>query len=53
MRRSIQHGLDHRDDAIAWLLSRGAGPLKTPQQVDHYLSLYANEDTLDYGEDGR
>ena len=53
MRRSIQHGLDHRDDAIAWLLSRGAGPLKTPQQVDHYLSLYANEDTLDYGDDGR
>jgi 1,4-dihydroxy-6-naphthoate synthase len=21
--------------------------------VDHYLSLYANDDTLDYGEDGR
>lgn len=53
MRRSIQHGLQHREEAIAWLLARGAGPLKTPQQVDHYLSLYANDDTLDYGEDGR
>lgn len=53
MRRSIQHGLEHRDDAIAWLLERGAGPLKTHAQVDHYLSLYANEDTLDYGKDGQ
>jgi 1,4-dihydroxy-6-naphthoate synthase len=53
MRQSIQHGLEHRDDAIAWLLARGPGPLKTPADVDHYLSLYANADTLDYGEDGR
>lgn len=53
MRQSIRHGLEHRDDAIAWLLARGPGPLKTPADVDHYLSLYANADTLDYGEDGR
>ena len=53
MRQSIRHGLEHRDDAIEWLLARGPGPLKTPADVDHYLSLYANEDTLDYGDDGR
>lgn len=53
LRQSIAHGLAHRDDAIAWLLARGAGPLQTAEAVDHYLSLYANEDTLDYGEDGR
>lgn len=53
MRQSIRHGLEHRDDAIAWLLARGPGPLKTPADVDHYLSLYANDDTLDYGADGR
>jgi len=53
MRHSIEHGLANRDDAIAWLLSRGSGPLRTPADVDHYLSLYANADTLDYGDDGR
>jgi 1,4-dihydroxy-6-naphthoate synthase len=52
MRDSIAHGLAHRDDAIAWLLERG-GPLATHADVDHYLSLYANADTLDYGDDGR
>lgn len=49
---SIQHGLAHRSDAIAWLLARG-GALSTVAQVDRYLQMYANDDTLSYGEDGR
>ncbi len=53
MRASIAHGLAHREAAIDWLLQRGPGPLKTAAAVDHYLSLYANADTLDYGADGR
>jgi 1,4-dihydroxy-6-naphthoate synthase len=52
LRESIAHALAHRDEAIAWLLARG-GVLQTAAEVDHYLSLYANADTLDYGEDGR
>lgn len=52
IRASIAHGLAHREEAIAWLLQRG-GPLQRAEQVDAYLRLYANEDTLDYGEDGR
>ena len=52
IRASIAHGLANRADAIAWLLQRG-GPLQTSEAVDHYLSLYANADSLDYGEDGR
>lgn len=52
IRESIAHGLAHRDEAIAWLLERG-GPLRTAAEVDAYLRLYANEDTVDYGEDGR
>ena len=52
LRASIAHALANRADAIAWLLARG-GPLDSVASVDHYLSLYANEDTLDYGEDGR
>ncbi|RME28117.1 MAG: ABC transporter substrate-binding protein [Deltaproteobacteria bacterium] len=52
LRASIRHGLEHRDEAIAWLLSRG-GVLQDAAAVDRYLGMYANHDTLDYGEDGR
>jgi 1,4-dihydroxy-6-naphthoate synthase len=52
VKRSIQHGLDHRKEAIDWLLGFG-GALKSAEQVDRYLGMYANQDTLDYGEDGR
>jgi len=52
LRASIAHALDHRDDAIDWLLAGGTA-LRNRAQVDHYLSLYANADTLDYGADGR
>lgn len=52
LRDSIRHGLEHRDEAIDWLLARG-GALKTRARVDEYLGMYANERTLDYGPDGR
>ncbi|MFZ5475636.1 MAG: menaquinone biosynthesis family protein [Myxococcota bacterium] len=52
LRESITHAMAHRDEAIDWLLARG-GVLKARAEVDHYLSLYANADTVDYGEDGR
>ncbi len=52
LRASIAHGLAHRAEAIDWLLSIGSA-LPDAAAVDHYLSLYANDDTLDYGDDGR
>ena len=52
LRLSIAHALEHRDEAIAWLLAR-RGALKTVAQMEEYLRMYANERTLDYGEDGR
>lgn len=52
LRASIAHGLEHLDEAIAWLLARG-GPLDTPELVRTYLEMYANARTLDYGEAGR
>lgn len=52
LRSSIAHGLAHREEAISWLLARG-GALKTYEQVDKYLSMYANQRTLDWGPDGR
>jgi 1,4-dihydroxy-6-naphthoate synthase len=52
LRESVAYALAHRDEAIGWLLARG-GPLRTAAEVDAYLRLYANDDSLDYGEDGR
>lgn len=52
IRASIAHALAHREPAIDWLLGRG-GPLGTREAVDRYLGMYANADTLDYGDDGR
>ena len=52
LRASIAHALEHRDDAIGWLLARG-GALGTRERVSEYLSMYANARTLDYGEAGR
>ena len=52
LRASIAHALGDREAAITYLMTR-PGPLRERSQVDHYLSLYANADTLDYGADGR
>jgi 1,4-dihydroxy-6-naphthoate synthase len=52
IRDSIAHALADRDAAIDWLLARG-GALRTRERVDRYLRMYANDDTLDYGRDGR
>lgn len=49
---SIADALQDREAAITWLLSSGSGALRTREQVDTYLSLYANADTLDYGAEG-
>ncbi len=52
LRRSIRHALDHREEAVDWLLARG-GALKTRERVRQYLGMYANERTYDYGPEGR
>jgi len=52
LRQSIQHGLSHREQAVQWLLGRN-GPLQTAEEVRTYLSMYANERTLEYAHAGR
>lgn len=52
LRASIRHGLDHRDEAIDWLLARG-GALRNRDAMDRYLGMYANERSYDYGDEGR
>ena len=50
LRASIAYALDHRDEALDELAGdRGL----SRAQADEYLALYANDDTLDYGDDGR
>jgi 1,4-dihydroxy-6-naphthoate synthase len=48
---SIAYALAHRDEAIDALLPER--PELTRALADEYLSLYANQDTLDWGDDGR
>lgn len=52
LRQSIAHGLQDREEAVQWLLRRD-GPLQSADEVRTYLSMYANERTLDYQEAGR
>lgn len=51
LRDAIAYALAHRDEALDALAAERRE--LTRAQADAYLRLYANEDTLDYGEDGR
>jgi len=48
---SIRHALDHREAALEYALQFGSG--LSAQQGDQFVSMYVNERTLDYGDDGR
>lgn len=51
MRESIQYGLDHREEALAYAVQFSRG-LDSPT-ADRFVSMYVNERTLDYGVEGR
>jgi len=51
LRDSIQYGLDHREEALAYAM-QFARDLDT-QSADKFVGMYVNERTLDYGPDGR
>jgi 1,4-dihydroxy-6-naphthoate synthase len=55
LRESIRFALDHRADLIAALAAedRGEKKLSDPALLDHYLNLYANQDTLAFAADAR
>ncbi|HEX5234659.1 MAG TPA: MqnA/MqnD/SBP family protein [Silvibacterium sp.] len=51
LRASIQHGLEHRDEALAYAM-------QFARDLDHdlankFVGMYVNERTLNYGDDGR
>jgi 1,4-dihydroxy-6-naphthoate synthase len=51
IRESIQYGLNHREEALAYSL-QFARDLE-PELADKFVGMYVNQRTLDYGEDGR
>jgi 5,8-dihydroxy-2-naphthoate synthase len=51
LRESIQYGLDHREEALAYAM-QFARDLDTTS-ADKFVGMYVNERTLDYGADGR
>ena len=51
LRDSIQFGLDHREEALAYAMQFARD--LDPQKADRFVGMYVNERTLDYGADGR
>src|SRR5207245_10475940 len=51
LRESIQYGLDHREEALAYAMQFARD--LDQQKADRFVGMYVNERTLDYGPDGR
>jgi 1,4-dihydroxy-6-naphthoate synthase len=51
LRASIAYGLEHREEALEYALHFARG--LEPATAEHFVSMYVNEWTLDYGEKGR
>ena len=51
LRESIQYGLDHREEALAYAMQFARD--LDPQKADRFVGMYVNQRTLDYGPDGR
>lgn len=55
LQRSIRWALDHRDEMIQFLISHIHRPeeVATPELLDRYLGMYANEETYQYSSASR
>src|SRR5262249_16835931 len=51
IKNSIQYGLDHREEAMAYAIQFSRG-LDT-HRVDRFVGMYVNDLTLDYGKEGK
>jgi 1,4-dihydroxy-6-naphthoate synthase len=49
--KSIDYALSHRQEVLEYALQFGRG--LDPEQGDRFVSMYVNERTQDYGEEGR
>lgn len=51
LKQSIQYGLDHREEALAYALQYGRD--LDANKADKFVGMYVNDWTLDFGEVGR
>ena len=51
LRESIQHALDHREEALAYAMQFARD--LDPALANRFVSMYVNERTLAYGDDGK
>jgi len=51
LRDSIQHALDHREEALAYAMQFARD--LDPTLANRFVGMYVNDRTLNYGEDGR
>jgi 1,4-dihydroxy-6-naphthoate synthase len=51
LRQSIQHALDHREEALEYAMQFARD--LDPHLANQFVGMYVNERTLDYGEDGK
>ncbi|MFB3924002.1 MAG: menaquinone biosynthesis family protein [Terriglobia bacterium] len=51
LKQSIEYGLEHRDETLAYAIQFGRG-LDSPT-ADRFVAMYVNDWTLDFGERGR
>ncbi|HME81493.1 MAG TPA: MqnA/MqnD/SBP family protein [Candidatus Eremiobacteraceae bacterium] len=51
LKASIEYGLAHRDEALAWALRYARG--MEAKTADTFVGMYVNRRTVDLGEDGR
>jgi 1,4-dihydroxy-6-naphthoate synthase len=51
IRKSIQYGLDHREEAMDYALQFSRG--LDIQRIDRFIGMYVNDLTLDYGTEGK
>lgn len=51
IRKSIQYGLDHREEAMSYAIQFSRG--LDIQHIDRFIGMYVNELTLDYGTEGK
>ena len=51
LRDSIQHALDHREQALEYSMQFARD--LDPQLANRFVSMYVNQRTLNYGEDGK
>ncbi|MEN3028213.1 MAG: MqnA/MqnD/SBP family protein [Aquificaceae bacterium] len=53
MKKSVEYALSHPEEALAFAREYARDIKEDPQRTRKFVSMYVNERTLDYGEEGR